>query len=601
MAPAVDAGFVTGQMIFIQPLFGFPPSVTNGGAVVSQTLSLPRDGVLTSLPVQLRVVRADWFRAKDVAQVRDGGSVSTGKRLAVVDFGTARTVAAVALSPSDGSSPLTGPSIASVKRWLGAAFDKDALETQPGLIGGATTFASEVRTERLLVECTASSFAAVLDALAVQLPEIPSDLELRIDGGAPVWTSAGAVTAGALPDGTPPLRLAATGTANGTQRWRSVPATGSSSPAAFVQELDLAAPLNALIGNPDAPHGELREVTLSLSSRIPGSIVLTVPTSLTPHLRHVVRATDGFVEGRRDVTFTSEGLQALPLALPAWASEVHSASLTISGSCDGNRTIPPTGMEGSILPGDAGDGGVLPVAELVLDGERALALFVNDTQGLLTLSGVRVPLIPDVGGCEVRAILLAHDPVQFAPSTAIDGGTGKSVSVDATVAGVEQWVTLPLQSPYTLKAGEQLHVALHVVRGAATMAVRSEAAFTPPPPAPDGTPSVDVRAESFALPFRGPPAGPWELIPASPDLAAFRGRLRLTGTAPNDRPIAPVRAALSRPPGSGDGVTPGPKGVPVQLAAPVSLASLVPSLQLVALTPCTLTVRDVVLTVTARV
>ena len=63
---------------------------------------------------------------------------------------------------------------------------------------------------------------------------------------------------------------------------------------------------------------------------------------------------------------------------------------------------------------------------------------------------------------------------------------------------------------------------------------------------------------------------------------------------PTDRPLARGRGATARGRGQGDGITPGPKGVAVQLTgggvAPVAL-------QLVALTPCTLTVRDVVLTV----
>jgi len=591
MAEAVETGIITGQVAILLPIFGFPPSVTNGGAVVSQTLALPRNGVLTSLPVQLQVLRAEWFSATDVAQVRDGGSPATGKRALVVDFGTARTVAAVA------SSSFTTAAITSVQRWLGAAFDTTPLPLQAGLFGGATTFASEVRSERLLITCTASSFAAARDALAVQLPEIPADLELRIDGGAPVWTSAGAVTTGTLPDGTPPLRLAATGTANGTQRWRSVAASGNSAPASFLQELDLAAPLNALIGNPDAPNGEMREVNLSLSSRIPGAIALTPPANLTPLLQHRTRVIIGAPDGQRTVAFTTEGLQAIPLPLPSWAGVALGATCTVVGSCDGSRVIPPFGSDAAPVAATAnGTAASSPLAELVLDGARSLALAITSTQGLLTLSGVRVPLIPDVGGCEVRVVLLAHDEGTMAPAAPIDGGTGKPVTVEPSSDGGEKWVTLPLQSPYTLKEGAILYAALHLLRGAATMAVAVDVPYVVP--ADRATGEEWPAASDFALPFRGPPVGPWELIPAAPDLATFRGRLRLMGAASNDRPIAPVRVALGRVPGAADGVTPSAKGVAVQLTAPSQSNG---TLQLVALTPCTLTVRDVVLTVTARV
>ncbi|MCC6928092.1 MAG: hypothetical protein IT359_03775 [Gemmatimonadaceae bacterium] len=596
MADAIAQEITATQAAIILPFFGFPPSVTNGGAVVSQVLSLPLNGVLTSLPVQLQVLRAEWFSATDVAQVRDGGSPASGERALVVDFGTSRTVAAVA------SASVTAATIMSVRRWLGAAFDATPLSLQSGLFGGATTFASEVRSERLLVTCKASSFEAARDAMAVQLPEIPADLELRIDGGAPVWTSVGAVTAGTLPEGTPALRLAATGTANGTQRWRSVAATGTTAPASFLQELDLAEPLNALIGDSDAPHGALREVSLSLSSRIPGAIALTTPVDLHPFLQHRSRVTLGSTDAQRSVTFATEGLQEISLTLPEWAELALGASCSIVGTCDGTRVIPPTGSDAAPVDAPvqlpAGDSAALPVplAELVLDGARSLALAITSTQGLLTLSGVRVPLIADVGGCEVRVVLLAHDAVTMAPAAPIDGGTGKPVTVEARGDGGEQWVTLPLQSPYTLKAGEIVHAALHLLRGAATMAVAVAVPYVVPADRASG--EAWPAVSDFALPFRGPPVGPWELIPAAPDLATFRGRLRLVGSAPSDRPIAPVRVALGRLPGAGDGVTPTAKGVAVQLTAASESTG---TLQLVALTPCTLTVRDVVLTVTARV
>jgi hypothetical protein len=103
-------------------------------------------------------------------------------------------------------------------------------------------------------------------------------------------------------------------------------------------------------------------------------------------------------------------------------------------------------------------------------------------------------------------------------------------------------------------------------------------------------------AEGVVEIWRGAPTGPWEALPDAAGLQGFRGRLRLTGVARADHPIAPVRAAIAREPVKQDGVTPSPKGVPVELIAPVGAAGTV-QLNIVSLTPCTVSVRDVVVTV----
>jgi hypothetical protein len=561
-------------------LFGSPPSITGGGATVSRTITLPRNGVVRApFAATLRVVQADWFSAGDVAQLRDGSPGNTGTVLVVIDFGTARTVGSVAsLSLSVG--------VTSVQRWLGASFEATALPVQPTLFGAPALFTSEVRTERLLVACSASNFATARDALAVRLPEIPADLELRIDGGAPVWTSPGTVTAGSLGSDVPPLALVPGATANGAQRWRAEAGAFT----AFAQQVDLSALLNALAGDPDAAHGDTREVTLSLSSRIPGAIALEVPGNLSSRLRYVARVTDGFVDGRRDVTFSGEGVQGVPLSLPPWAQAVHAASLVVSGTLDANRTLPPLGPNATMLAaGDARDGVARPVAEFVIDSARTLALPIVPGHGLLALGAVRVPLIADRSGCELRAVLLGEDEETGGPGEPLDGGSGSPVAVEPIPDGGEQWVTLPFPSPYTLPADADVFVALHMVRGTATLAARrrlAEVGVADPDP-----------TDGIVAAWRGPPTGPWEAVPDSADLAGLRGRLRLTGTAPNDRPVAPLRMALGRLPSRADGVTPGPKGVPVQLtdAGPPGPAEL----RVVALTAGTISVRDVVVTVSA--
>ncbi|MCC6774176.1 MAG: hypothetical protein IT360_23525 [Gemmatimonadaceae bacterium] len=580
------------QITVLVSLFGLAPTITGGGAVAARTLAIPRNAVVVStFPAMVRVVHAEWFAARDVAQLRSAASGTAGVHAVVVDFGAARTVAAVA--STTGSVLVT-----SVQRWLGASFESASLEMRPSL-GAPGALASEVRTERLLVTCAGPSFDAVRDALAVRLPELPADLELRIDGGAPIWTSGGPVVAGPLTADAPALRLAPGAVANGSQRWRAV-ATSGSAPPSFEQALDLAAIVNALTNDPDAAHGDTREVTVSLTSRIPGAIGLDLPTAPLALLRHLARVTDGFVEGRQDVTFNSEGLHVVPLALPSWATSVHAASHLLAGSCDANRTLPPLGPDATLLDqSQARDGAVRPDAEFVVDGARSLALRLPADHGLLTVSAFCVPVRPDSSGCELRAVLLAAVGDPAGPGAPLDGGVGTPVVVDPAPDDGEQWVTLPLQSPYTIAAGHELYVALHVLRGTAALpALRLSASVTDTAGTPVSSSAPAAQATEGATPvWRGPPTGPWELVPDSADLRGLRGRLRVTGTAPNDRPIAPVRIALGRAPGRGDGVTPGPKGVPVQLAAGVAAAPVL--LHVVALTPCTLTLRDVVVTVSA--
>lgn len=580
------------QLTILVSLFGLAPTITGGGAVAARTLSLPRNAVVTStFPVTVRVVHAEWFAARDVAQLRPAPAGTAGSHALVVDFGAARTVAAVA-------STTATVGVSSVQRWLGASFEAASLAMRPSL-GAPGALASEVRTERLLVTCTGASFEAVRAALAVRLPELPADLELRIDGGPPVWTSGGAVSAGPLTADAPALRLLPGTVANGSQRWRAAP-TGGGAPPSFVQALDLAAIVNALTSDPDAGPGDMREVTVSLTSRVPGAIGLDLPQAPLTLLRRVARVSGGFVEGRRDVTFAAEGRHIVPLPLPSWATALHAATFVVAGNCDASRTLPPLGPDATLLAASQeGDGAARPDAEFVVDGERSLALRLPPDAGLLTISGFRIPLRPGSSGCEVRAVLLAAAGDPSGPGAPIDGGAGAPVVVEAAPGDEEQWITLPLQTPYTVEAGVDLYVALHVVRGTAALAavrLGSPSSGT----GGEGGPSVaqgQDPVEGATLVWRGPPTGPWEMVPDSADLRGLRGRVRVTGTAPNDRPIAPVRAALGRAPGRADGVTPGAKGVVVQRTATQAGAPV--GLHVVALTPCTLTLRDVVVTVSA--
>ena len=105
------------------------PAITPGGASVGRTLALPRNGVVAdTFVVTLRVIRAEWFRAVDVAQVRPASPLKEADAGAVVDFGLARTVGAV------GSTDIRFEPV-SAYRWLGASFEKDEVP-RPRAIAG---------------------------------------------------------------------------------------------------------------------------------------------------------------------------------------------------------------------------------------------------------------------------------------------------------------------------------------------------------------------------------------------------------------------------------------------------------------------------------
>ena len=546
------------------------PTVTAGGATVARTLQLPRDGVFASgFPVTIRVTRAEWFRAIDVAQLRPSAGGGVG---AVIDFGVARTVAAVAITDFESD-------IGAAYRWLGASFDDESLLRPDIGFGGMRPLSAEVRTERLQLELDgATSLDEVRDRIAVQLPEIPADLELRIDGGAPIWTSPGTVTQGELTESAPSLRLAPGKASNGATRWR---ADGE---VDLVQVIDLADVLNALLGDASAAPTDTREITVVLSARVPGAIALETPPDPATLLRHRARIIDGFVDGRRDLNFATEGVQRIPITLPAGTLALHSASCTLVATVDATRTVPPVGPDASLLPPSSAPGGAttLPRAEFVLDAERSMALRLPDDHGINVLNAVRVPLRPDRSGCEVTAVLLSADAIDAtAPGVQIEGAAGKPATVEPTANDSEQWVTLEFQTPVALPPERPTFVALHFARGSATMAAVETT----------GTP-----AEGVVAIWRGAPTGPWEALPDAAGLQGFRGRLRLTGTARPDRPIAPLRVAIAREPTKNDGATPSPKGVPVEFIAPAGAAGTV-QLNVVSLTPCTVSVRDVIVTV----
>ena len=246
--------------------------------------------------------------AAEVAQVRIGGTTDL-----IIDFGAPRTVAMV--------RPGGGFDLDQVLSWNGMAFATQvAFHTS---LFGNTGILEETRTERLQLKLTGNGDKAALVAeTLVVLPDAPSDLELRIDGGPPVWRSNG------------PVRLEP---------------GADLSPDGFNQNgerlVDLTAALAALTGNPEAPA--VRTFSLELTSRTAGRLDLAAPAERRS-LRHVWRAVVAG-DAAPPLAFSEEGAEALSLTatgMPADA-ELGEIRLTVKGTALPERIQPPVGPEPS--------------------------------------------------------------------------------------------------------------------------------------------------------------------------------------------------------------------------------------------------------------
>src|SRR5215475_13159400 len=187
--------------------------IANGISSFTLPVNLARNTVVYQYDVVVKAARAGAALAANVAQMRvnDATLVAlNGNGLSVViDFGTLRTVSAVQVDNLD-------LAIVRVTPWMGAAFAAvpayaTVLSSVVGLDRRTVTrstptspsddqnaiLPSEIRTERLLVDILGKVPAETLaQQLGVILPEPPADLEIKIDGGAPVWKSPGPALAG---------------------------------------------------------------------------------------------------------------------------------------------------------------------------------------------------------------------------------------------------------------------------------------------------------------------------------------------------------------------------------------------------------------------
>lgn len=543
-------------------LFAGPQRVVNGLTAFTLPVTLPRNAVVRTFDLVATASRAGATAIDQVAQFRVADA--TASDLAnqgvsiVVDFGSPRTVGAVQVP--------TGLSIVRVTPWIGAAFAPSpvyrasvrasAIVSQPPSTDQFAALPSEIRTERLLIELLGIPSDEQLSEIAVLLPEPPGDLELRIDGGAPVWKAPGPAQTG------PGAAVTADDWNDKNQRL-----------------IPLGPALAALTGDPTATSDVTFE--LVLSSRVPGLLDLKVQTREIDVVRRLTFDGDTV----RELTFDTEGALDVPILLPpppAGAPRIfRSVRFTAVGKPDIVRVLPPVGP----APGTQVD--------LVLDSGRAALVRLLPAHPLQDLTGIRLPLRPGSAGAEARVVLWNNRepaPPQSGTPNPIEpvspfGPEGTSDPVTLPPGDTETWVTFPFKKPVKIAPDNLPWAALVVSRGEVSWTL--------------GESSIPEHHHAATLRL-GPPAGPWKRLPppffapGSP-LQQVIGRCRAAGTAPKEKPVAPALVHFvqsNAPPTPPLPVVPTPKGAPftATLALPFTEN---PALRVVSHLPGTLTLRDV--------
>jgi hypothetical protein len=532
----VDRGF-SENLLVVAGVRVFGAQLTTDG-ISSFTLDVPlaRNALVRKYDIVINADRANATLVNAVAQVRATASTARhlgGRGMAIVlDFGTPRTISGVSV-PS-------GMTIVQVTPWMGTAFGP-----QPVFTGGSQETAilpSEVRTERLLVEATGSKNGDELAAqMAVVLPEAPSDLEIRIDGGAPVVTLSGPAQPGPA-------------TALSDDAWNR---DGE-------RIVHLAEALGKLTGDPTRSE----EVTFKvvLNSRVPGKLSMRLAEA--PVLSYVRRVTFNG-DASKELSFNEEGTEDVPLeSLPAPLA-IEEISFTAVGTLPPERIIPPVG------PNDA------DLADLVLDSDRAVCVRLRSTTGLAELTGIRLPLRAGSGGAEIRVLFWKNKEGSSEPLEPMPGAVSEPVELAA--GDKEAWTTFLFKKAVAITTQNPPWAVLTVSRGEVAYSLGASAGATDP--------------QDQNVIKRGAPTGPFKPLPllfqsGTSGFGLVRGRMRLIGHAPKDLPVAPLIVSIVSDESAVE-VTPVAKGAFARLSFPPALAVSSPVLRAISRSPGNVTLRDI--------
>jgi hypothetical protein len=486
--------------------------------VASKTLvrSIAKNALVRRYKVSVGAARADGTTLANAGQVRLQAETG-GAKIIVVDFGMLRTVSGVGRVGGAGAPSMT---ICSLRGFKGDGFDtvdlyfEDCFTTDPDgmMIRSAEANSFETRTDRVRLKIKSdASLQALSNAVFLQFPDLPSDLDIRVNGGATAFTAPGV----AQPN---------------TRGWD----------ANTRQEVDLTAALAALGGDPrDASP---LDATIVLSSRIPGILELD---EAQVDIAYLARVAFGSSE-ETTLVFDEEGQKDVVLNLPSWAAHVQEVRFTLTGTVPAERILEPVGPPRALRSG--GDGAAY---DLLLDVDHAGAVRLDPASPLAELTGVRLPLRAGVDGAEVRAVL--YTGTADGPTAPADGGTSKPVDLPPGASSLDDvFTTFSFASPIKLQPALTYWVATVVGRGVVSWSLGRFAAPLVP---------VPLR--------RGAPSGPWHPLPTlAVDGDTLGGRVRAVGKAPAPAPVAPLTVTVVGHENSHIDVTPTAKGVPGTWLAP---------------------------------
>jgi hypothetical protein len=563
--------FVQG-LSFELPILIFDPALTvNGALSVEQVLTLPRNAIVKSpFTLTLKAGPADWATAASVANLRQRDISGSGQKRTsvVVDFGVMRTIGAV------GVRNIRTFQIIQVKQWAGTAFIEKPLVTGlsnggefPGpttidsstpkldsALGVEVTFPSEIRTDRLQIDLIGTGTDDVGNALLVQVPDLPADLDIRVNGGQPVWNWPGAVPQ--------PPASASSGTV--IKGWTL------GSDGLMYQQPDISAALTAMLGNPAADITDQLDLHIVLTARSPGALELDLPDTASRTIRYVANTSPA----SNSLTFDSEGEQDVALPLPAYATSVERIALTATANLPPERVIPPVGPDPALLD----DQTTTPLAEMLLDPTHSACVAIQ-AAGFAELLALRLPIAIEAGGAEMHVQLLNANR-DGDPGDPIPAAITKPAVLDASDAA--NWVTFSFAKPVPL-ANTAIYAQAVTRRGQVRWAL---------------TGTADAGQV-----FTGPPTGPWEPLPPLGELAALHGRIRIVAHAKRESPVAPLSFAIqNQTAAAGIDVTPTPKGVSAEISGLAAGLPVVPaankvSVKVISRVAGSLTLTNIVATV----
>jgi hypothetical protein len=470
------------------------------------TRALGRNALVRQFRVRVAATRADATTLANSGQVRLQSSDPHDK-VVVVDFGMLRTVSGVGRVPR--APDIT---IASLRAFKGDGFDTAILysESLVGVAVAGDTF--ETRTERVRLGLTTEAdLAAIADNVWLQFPDLPSDLDIRINGGAPAWAAPGV----AQPN---------------THGWD----------ADTRQVADLTAALGALTGKADDPTP--LDASIVLSSRIPGLLTLAEEAVDIAYLARI--AFDGAAE--TTLVFDQEGRRDVVLRLPAWVKAVQEVRLTLTATVPAERILEPIGPPLALQSGGGG-----AAYDLLLDVDHSGAARLDPAAPFGELVAVRLPLRAGADGAEVRAVVYEGAP--DSPTRPLDGGTSKPVDLAPAAADAgDVWTSFALARPPKLDPGRTYWVVVVVGRGRAAWS---------PGRFPTAGEAIPIR--------RGGSGGAWHPLPdVVLDGATVGARVRAVGTPRAATPVAPLSIGVAGHEAPPTDVLPTPKGVSAVWLAP---------------------------------